>query len=126
MTRAGKGSDDAFETKKKVARRGEKDIPVTDLVRSFLMRQEDRNHSPKTVRWYGGRLGRFADWLGPLRRASRGSSTMRSSSGTPSCWYPYPAGPSVEKIVPKFIFFTGAGVISVHASPSQRKMRSVC
>jgi site-specific recombinase XerD len=45
-----------------------KDIPVTDLVRSFLMHQEDRNHSPKTVRWYGDMLGRFADWLGPDAR----------------------------------------------------------
>jgi len=39
-------------------------IPVTDLVRSFLMYQEDRNHSPKTVRWYRDMLGRFAEFLG--------------------------------------------------------------
>ena len=39
-------------------------IPVSDLVRSFLMHQEDRNHSPKTVRWYQDMLGRFASFLG--------------------------------------------------------------
>lgn len=39
-------------------------IPVADLVRSFLLYQEDRNHSPKTVRWYRDMLGRFAAFLG--------------------------------------------------------------
>lgn len=29
---------------------------------------EDRNHSPKTVRWYSDMLGRFADALGPEAR----------------------------------------------------------
>jgi len=43
-------------------------IPVTELVRSFLMHQEDRNHSPKTVRWYSDMLGRLADALGPEAR----------------------------------------------------------
>ena len=37
------------------------------------MHQEDRNHSPKTARWYSDMLGRFAESLGPdarLRDAS--------------------------------------------------------
>lgn len=42
-----------------------RDILVGDLVRRFLMDQEDRNHSPKTVRWYSDLLGRFAAALGP-------------------------------------------------------------
>ena len=45
-----------------------KDIPIRGLVQSFLMHQEDRNHSPKTVRWYSDMLGRFADALGPEAR----------------------------------------------------------
>ncbi len=44
------------------------DIAVTDLVQAFLMYNEDRNHSPKTVRWYGEMLGRFSAWLGPEAR----------------------------------------------------------
>jgi site-specific recombinase XerD len=44
------------------------DIAVTDLVQAFLMYNEDRNHSPKTVRWYGEMLGRFTAWLGPEAR----------------------------------------------------------
>jgi integrase/recombinase XerC/integrase/recombinase XerD len=39
-------------------------IPVTNLIKSFLMYQEDRNHSPKTVEWYEGMLGRFSRFLG--------------------------------------------------------------
>jgi site-specific recombinase XerD len=39
------------------------DILVTDLVRRYVMYQEDRNHSPKTVRWYSDMLGRFAESL---------------------------------------------------------------
>ena len=35
------------------------DIRVSELVQQFLMHQEDRNHSPKTVRWYSDMLGRF-------------------------------------------------------------------
>jgi site-specific recombinase XerD len=44
-------------------------IPVTKLVRSFLMYQEDRNHSPKTVEWYEGMLGRFSRFLGEDAKA---------------------------------------------------------
>ena len=40
-------------------------IPVENLIRDFLMYQEDRNHSPKTVKWYREMLGRFAASLGP-------------------------------------------------------------
>ena len=40
------------------------DILVSDLVRGFLMNQEDRNHSPKTVRWYSEMLGRLQTALG--------------------------------------------------------------
>ncbi len=35
------------------------DIRVSELLQQFLMDQEDRNHSPKTVRWYSDMLGRF-------------------------------------------------------------------
>ena len=44
------------------------DIRVEDVVRSFLMYQEDRNHSAKTVRWYSDMVRRFAEWLGPNAR----------------------------------------------------------
>ena len=40
------------------------EIPVTKLIKSFLMYQEDRNHSPQTVKWYEGMLGRFSRFLG--------------------------------------------------------------
>ncbi|HXG35376.1 MAG TPA: tyrosine-type recombinase/integrase [Dehalococcoidia bacterium] len=40
------------------------DILIADLVRSFLLEQEDRNHSPKTVRWYADMLGRFSCAVG--------------------------------------------------------------
>lgn len=39
------------------------DIPVSELLQSFLMDQEDRNHSPKTMRWYSHMLGRFVATL---------------------------------------------------------------
>ena len=39
------------------------DIPVSELLQSFLMDQEDRNHSPKTLRWYSHMLGRFVATL---------------------------------------------------------------
>jgi site-specific recombinase XerD len=39
-------------------------LRVADLVGSFLMHQEDRNHSPKTVRWYRDMLGRFVAFVG--------------------------------------------------------------
>src|SRR5690606_24497161 len=35
-----------------------------DLIKSFLMYQEDQNHSPKTVEFYSDNLGRFAKFLG--------------------------------------------------------------
>jgi site-specific recombinase XerD len=44
------------------------DIRLEDVLRSFLMHQEDRNHSPKTVRWYSDMLGRFVEALGPEAR----------------------------------------------------------
>jgi hypothetical protein len=44
------------------------DIRVSELVRNYLMHQEDRNHSPETVRWYRDMLGRFAASLGPDAR----------------------------------------------------------
>lgn len=40
------------------------EIPLEKLIGSFLTNQEDRNHSPKTVRWYADMLGRFARFLG--------------------------------------------------------------
>jgi site-specific recombinase XerD len=39
-------------------------LRVADLVGSFLTHQEDRNHSPKTVRWYRDMLGRFLAFAG--------------------------------------------------------------
>ena len=53
---------------RKLRRRGwhdvdKSDIRVSELVQDFLMDQEDRNHSPKTVRWYSDMLGRFAAFL---------------------------------------------------------------
>ena len=44
------------------------DIPVSDVLQAFLMHNEDRNHSPKTVRWYSEMLGRFAASLRPDAR----------------------------------------------------------
>jgi hypothetical protein len=44
-------------------------IPVAKLIKSFLMYQEDRNHSPKTVEWYEGMLGRFSRFLGEEAKA---------------------------------------------------------
>ena len=43
-------------------------IRLSDLIRQFAMYHEDRNHSPKTVRWYSDMLGRLADSLGPEAR----------------------------------------------------------
>ncbi len=39
------------------------DIRVNELLQQFLTDQEDRNHSPKTVRWYSDMLDRFASSL---------------------------------------------------------------
>jgi len=44
------------------------DIKIADLLQAYLMHQEDRNHSPRTVRWYADMLGRFAQSLGPEAR----------------------------------------------------------
>jgi site-specific recombinase XerD len=46
-------------------------IPVTQLVKSFVMYQKDRNHSPKTVEWYEGMLGRFSRFLGEEAKAGQ-------------------------------------------------------
>lgn len=43
-------------------------ILLTDLVQQFVMSREDRNHSPKTVRWYSDLLGAFAKYAGPQAR----------------------------------------------------------
>jgi integrase/recombinase XerC/integrase/recombinase XerD len=40
-------------------------IPVSEVLQAYLMYQEDRNHSPKTIRWYRDLVGRFATSLGP-------------------------------------------------------------
>lgn len=44
------------------------DIRLEEVLRQYLMYQEDRNHSPRTVRWYSDMIRRFADWLGPDAR----------------------------------------------------------
>ncbi len=41
------------------------DITLGSLIKLYLMHQEDRNFSPKTVRWYSDMLRRFSEWLGP-------------------------------------------------------------
>ncbi len=43
-------------------------IRLSDLIRQYAMYHEDRNHSPKTVRWYSDMLGRLADSLGSEAR----------------------------------------------------------
>jgi site-specific recombinase XerD len=40
------------------------EIRLEEVLRGFLMYQEDRNHSPRTVRWYSDMLGRFVEALG--------------------------------------------------------------
>lgn len=44
------------------------EIPVTDLVKQFVMSREDLNHSPRTVQWYDTMLRRFASSLGSNAR----------------------------------------------------------
>ena len=44
------------------------DIRLDSAIQSYLMYHEDRNHSPKSVRWYADMLRRFADSLGPEAR----------------------------------------------------------
>jgi site-specific recombinase XerD len=55
------------------------DILVAELLQRFLMYQEDRNHSPKTIRWYSEMLGRFAGELGTeARLRDIGAEVLRS------------------------------------------------
>ena len=44
------------------------DIQLDSAIQSYLMYHEDRNHSPKSVRWYADMLRRFAESLGPDAR----------------------------------------------------------
>lgn len=39
-------------------------IELSELLRLFLLDQADRNHSPRTIRWYEDLLGRFVRFLG--------------------------------------------------------------
>lgn len=41
------------------------DVRLDSVVQLYLMYQEDKNHSPKTIRWYSDMIRRFAEWLGP-------------------------------------------------------------
>ncbi len=43
----------------------EQDIKLSSLIQLYLMYGEDRNFSPKTVRWYSDMLRRFSEALGP-------------------------------------------------------------
>jgi site-specific recombinase XerC len=40
------------------------EIPVKQLIQSFLLYQEDQNHTPKTVEFYSEKLNRFLKVLG--------------------------------------------------------------
>jgi site-specific recombinase XerD len=40
------------------------DVSLDSAIQLFLMYQEDRNHSPKTIRYYSDMLRRFREWLG--------------------------------------------------------------
>ena len=44
------------------------ETPVIDLIKSFLLYQEDQNHTPKTVKFYGDKLTRFLQNLGENAR----------------------------------------------------------
>jgi hypothetical protein len=46
-------------TQRQVAGLGEDEADAQGALEEFLGYQEDRNHSPKTVHWYGDLLGRF-------------------------------------------------------------------
>ncbi len=39
------------------------DLTLEAAISLFLMNQESRNYSPKTVRWYSDLIGRFAELL---------------------------------------------------------------
>jgi site-specific recombinase XerD len=41
------------------------DVRLDSVIQLYLMYQEDKNHSPKTVRWYSDLLRRFCEHLGP-------------------------------------------------------------
>lgn len=41
------------------------DIKLSSVIQLYLMYGEDRNFSPKTVRWYSDMLRPFSNWLGP-------------------------------------------------------------
>jgi site-specific recombinase XerD len=40
------------------------EIPVKQLIKSFLLYQEDQNHTPKTVEFYNEKLNRFLKVIG--------------------------------------------------------------
>ena len=77
------------------------DIRLDSAIQSYLVYHEDRNHSPKSVRWYADMLRRFAESLGPDARLGeidadavrkymrsvreRGRSATRNSLGN---WHP--------------------------------------
>jgi site-specific recombinase XerD len=39
-------------------------VLLREALHLFLLDQEDRNHSPKTIRWYQDMLGRFVRFMG--------------------------------------------------------------
>src|SRR6266508_5492210 len=41
------------------------DVRLDSVIQLYLMYHEDKNHSPKTIRWYSDMIRRFAEWLGP-------------------------------------------------------------
>lgn len=41
------------------------DVRLDSVIQLFLMYQEDKNHSPKTIRWYSDLIRRFSEHLGP-------------------------------------------------------------
>ncbi len=40
------------------------DVRLDSVIQLYLMYQEDRNHSPKTIRWYSDLIRRFSEYLG--------------------------------------------------------------
>lgn len=40
------------------------DIPLDSAVRAYLLHHEDKNHSPKTIRWYSDMLDRLVAFVG--------------------------------------------------------------
>lgn len=41
------------------------DVRLNSVIQMYLMYQEDKNHSPKTIRWYSDLIRRFAEYLAP-------------------------------------------------------------